>query len=143
MVTEAANIVTIPESGSQFFNRELTDLAFIERVLEESTNEAHPLLERLKFLSISALVLDQFYTVRVARLRRKIYDGKNKPSVDSLTPASQLEKVNLYADHLLASQQQSWVRIQKLLSEHKISMAMPENVTDSERALHRNISTSI
>ena len=94
MVTKAADTVLPLDTNLQYFNRELSDLAFIERVLDESSNENHPLLERLRFLSISATVLDQFYTVRVARMRRKIDSGNNKPSVDGLTPAMQLEKIN-------------------------------------------------
>ena len=122
MVTKAADTVLPLDTNSHYFNRELSDLAFIERVLDESSNKNHPLLERLRFLSISATVLDQFYTVRVARMRRKIDSGNNKPSVDGLTPAMQFEKINIYARRLLESQQQSWIEIQALLSEHQIAM---------------------
>ena len=119
-------------SDSQFFNRELSDLAFIERVLEESSNERHPLLERLAFLSISAMVLDQFYTVRVSRLRHKINTGITRPSVDGLTPAVELRSVNSYADHLLNSQQNSWIEIHKLLAEQDISLVSAANLYADE-----------
>lgn len=120
------------DSKLLYFNRELSDLAFIERVLEESYNKKHPLLERLRFLSISATVLDQFYTVRVARMRRKIDKGITKASVDGLTPAMQYEKVNTYADHLLESQQHSWLQIQELLSEHHIALVNSSSLNDEE-----------
>lgn len=132
MVTPLVNPLSTPQSDSLYFNRELTDLAFIERVLEESANERHPLLERLAFLSISAMVLDQFYTVRVARLRQKIEIGNHSPSVDGLTPGDQLEKVNIYANHLLSSQQDSWVQIQHRLAEHDISIIVPSELREQE-----------
>ncbi len=133
MVTPLVNPLSTPHPDSPYFNRELTDLAFIERVLEESANERHPLLERLAFLSISAMVLDQFYTVRVARLRQKIDTGNNKPSVDGLTPGDQLEKVNTYANHLLAAQQDSWVQIQQRLAGHDISIILPSELREDEK----------
>ncbi len=132
MVINVADETLPLDSNSLYFNRELSDLAFIQRVLEESSNENHPLLERLRFLSISAMVLDQFYTVRVARLLRKIDSGNNKVSVDGLTPAAQLERVNIYADHLLDAQQKSWIQIQGLLAEHQISMVLPGELNDEE-----------
>jgi len=132
MVTKAADSALPLDTNQLYFNRELSDLAFIERVLEESSNENHPLLERLRFLSISATVLDQFYTVRVARMRRKIDSGNNKPSVDGLTPAMQFDKVNIYARRLLESQQQSWIKIQALLSEHQIEIVPLNGMNEEE-----------
>ena len=119
-------------SGSRYFNRDLSDLAFIERVLEESSNEQHPLLERLGFLSISASILDQFYTVRVARLRRKILKGNIRPGLDGLTPVMQLTRVNNYADYLLESQQRSWIQIRALLAEHDIALVGTGDLNDEE-----------
>ena len=66
------------DSSTNYFNREITDLAFIERVLDEAGNLEHPLLEQLSFLSISASILDQFYSVRVARLRRRLDQGNTQ-----------------------------------------------------------------
>ena len=119
-------------SDSRYFNRELSDLAFIERVLEESSNSQHPLLERLGFLSISAAILDQFYTVRVARLHRRILKGSIRPSIDGLAPITQLTNVNNYADYLLESQQRSWIQIRELLAEHKIALARLGDLSDEE-----------
>lgn len=148
MVINAADAALQLDPNQLYFNRELSDLAFIARVLEESSNEKHPLLERLRFLSISATVLDQFYTVRVARMQRKIDRGRNRPSVDGLTPVMQFQKVNIYANHLLASQQQSWMRIQKLLSEHRIALVQhtdlnEEEVTFAEDYFHKNLMAAL
>lgn len=148
MVINVADAALQLDPNQLYFNRELSDLAFIARVLEESSNEKHPLLERLRFLSISATVLDQFYTVRVARMQRKIDRGRNRPSVDGLTPVMQFQKVNIYANHLLASQQQSWMRIQKLLSEHRIALVQhtdlnEEEVTFAEDYFHKKLMATL
>ena len=104
--------VELPEDETagpkRFFNRELSWLAFNWRVLEEAENSRVPLLERLRFLSISATNLDEFYTVRVAGLRELALAGNTTPAADGLSPAEQLALINTDARALMERQQDCW-----------------------------------
>src|SRR5262245_39766197 len=118
---------------SRFFNRELSWLQFNRRVLEEAENERHPLLERLRFLSISASNLDEFYMVRVAGLRGQVVAGIDTPSQDGLTPSEQLDRINRFVAELTDEQQESWVKLEALLAGAGIYVLQADQLIDTER----------
>ena len=103
--TTAVNAPAIPGSPERYYNRELSWLQFNRRVLEEAANPSHPLLERLRFLSISATNLDEFYMVRVAGIHGQILAHVDTVSQDGQTPAQQLAAINRSVAALSADQQ--------------------------------------
>ncbi|SEN63373.1 polyphosphate kinase [Pseudorhodobacter antarcticus] len=107
---------------ARFFNRELSWLAFNWRVLDEASNPAVPLLERLRFLSISATNLDEFYTVRVAGHRALMRGGKPAMSEDGHTPAQQLVMINENARRLLQAQQTVFNKLKKEMDAQGITI---------------------
>ena len=124
---------TLLHSPERFFNRELSWLAFNQRVIAESENPRHPLLERLRFLSISANNLDEFYMVRVAGLRGQVREGVRVVSQDGLTPAEQLERVNETAAVLMDAQQKRWRELRGELREQGLNLIDAGDITASER----------
>ena len=118
----------------RFINRELSWLAFNDRVLEEADNTHHPLLERLRFLSISASNLDEFYMVRVAGLKGQLGAGVMTPSQDGMTPAEQLQAINQSAARLMADQQACWRKLRAELREADIAVLSIEELSESDRA---------
>jgi polyphosphate kinase len=121
-------------SATRFINRELSWLAFNERVLAEAENLRHSLLERLRFLSISANNLDEFYMVRVAGLRGQFLAGIKTPSQDGLTPAQQLDAIRQRTGKLMGDQQVTWLALRRLLTEAGVSVVDPTDLEPGDRA---------
>ncbi|WP_439118839.1 RNA degradosome polyphosphate kinase [Marivita sp.] len=116
----------------RFFNREMSWLGFNWRVLEEAENPRVPLLERLRFLSISATNLDEFYTVRVAGLRELAQAGNVTPAADGLTPAEQLVLINEDARKLMASQQRVLADLRQQMEAEGISILSRDDLDDAD-----------
>ena len=127
-----------PDGPSRFFNRELSWLAFNWRVLDEARNPRVPLLERLRFVSISATNLDEFYTVRVAGLRELMREGNSSLSDDGLTPAEQLALINADARRLMGAQQSVWNRLRHDLEREGIVILSRQRLTRAEETWLRD-----
>ena len=123
-----------PESSERFINRELSWLAFNTRVLEEAENTRHPLLERVRFLSISASNLDEFYMVRVAGLKGQVRAGVSQRSADGLTPSEQLVRINAAVRDLFKHQDRCWEQLQTELDKEGIHVVEINELTKSDKA---------
>jgi polyphosphate kinase len=142
----AENLQAVPPEGAplarppitlspreRFINRELSWLAFNLRVMEEANNKRYPLLERLRFLSISANNLDEFFMVRVAGLYGQIRAGIEEHSQDGLTPAQQLALITQDATELMIKQQACWRNLIRELAEAGIHVLEPHHLTADDR----------
>ncbi len=132
---EAAAVADVDATTpARFFNRETSWLAFNWRVLEEAENPRVPLLERVRFLSISATNLDEFYTVRVAGLRELANAGNTTPAADGRTPAEQLVMIDADARLLINRQTIVWEQLKSEMDEKGIEILDIDILDDDERA---------
>ncbi|SNY93807.1 polyphosphate kinase [Cohaesibacter sp. ES.047] len=127
-------IEALMRSPGRFVNRELSWLGFNERVLEEAENPNHPLLEKLRFLSISASNLNEFFMVRVAGLKGQKREGVGSVSADGLDPGQQLVKINTTVNDLVNRQLGIYRGLRRALEDEQIYLIEGENLTDTDRA---------
>ena len=123
----------------KYFNRELSWLSFNGRVMEEAQNPANPLLERLRFLSISADNLDEFYMVRVAGLRTQVIAGMPALSQDGYTAGQQLDQIRAKATLLIAKQQEQWKQLRTELGGEGIKVKTAGDLSKAERDTLRDV----
>jgi polyphosphate kinase len=120
------------DDPARFINRELSWLDFNFRVVSEAENPRHPLLERLRFVSISASNLDEFYSVRVAGLIGQARAGILERSADGATPAQQLGEINTRARELIAAQQGAFTHVRELLATAGLIICAPAALTTED-----------
>ena len=132
-VSSISNHKSLYGVADSYINRELSWIAFNQRVLDEANNTNHPILENLKFLSISGSNLDEFYMVRVAGLHAQVDEGVNVKSSDGMTPQEQLSEVNKKANILMRNQQETWKKLKEKMSDNNIHILSKKSLSTEEK----------
>jgi polyphosphate kinase len=127
-------VLAAEPSPDRFVNREFSWLQFNRRVLEESANPRHPLLERVRFLAISADNLDEFFMVRVAGLAGQVREGILTRSADGRTPQEQLDQILVEVGHLQVEQQENFSQLLALMRGEGIDIVRPDALTRDDKA---------
>lgn len=122
-----------PLSPHRFINRELSWLAFNQRVLAQAASNRHPLLERVRFLSISDHNLDEFYMVRVAGLKSQIANNHSKRTPDGCSPVEQLEDIADTVKDIRLLQHQLYHRLVKTLAKNGLHVVDPQLLEDKHQ----------
>jgi polyphosphate kinase len=116
-----------------FINRDVSDLAFVERVLEEAENARNPVLDRARFLAISGMLLDEFYRIRVAVLREQIRSQPKLRSREGTKPSKQLKRADRYSNRLIRRQDACWRVLREDLKAAGIELVTRAKLTAEER----------
>ena len=111
-----------PLKSRDILNRELSELAFVQRVLEQAETESNPLLERARFLAITGMLLDEFYRIRVAALREQIRQGSKRRSDDGRKPSAQLKRADKLSNRLVRRQDKCWRSLHNRLRDEGITV---------------------
>src|SRR4029078_8691233 len=131
-VAESEGLPAIVSSPERFINRELSWLQLTWRVLDESRNPSHPVLERVRFLAISANNLDEFFMVRVAGIKAQVREGIAERSPDGMTPSEKLVLIKKHVSGTASDQQAIWSGLPSTLSETGIVLVDGYDVTKAE-----------
>jgi len=139
-----ADSSTLRDEPARFVNRELSWLAFNRRVLEEASNEAHPLLERVRFLAISASNLDEFFMVRVSGVIEQIEQGQTTPGIEGLTPSELLARIIQSTGEMSSDQEAAWLVLREKLKRVGVEIIERALWTDADLGqLERHFSSRI
>ncbi|HZZ58020.1 MAG TPA: RNA degradosome polyphosphate kinase, partial [Opitutaceae bacterium] len=132
-MVHAAGAEMDPVSKAAYFNRELSWLAFDRRVLEQAQSERHPLLERVRFLTIVSSNLDEFFEIRVAGLMQQMDSGVTEPGPDGLSPREQLRRVHSVVASLVDDQHRTWhEQLMPALAEQGIYVRTAAELSQAE-----------
>ncbi len=131
-ITKPQKVYHLRKHTDRYINRELSWLAFNQRVLEEACNEKHPVMERIRFLSIASANLDEFYMVRVAGLKGQVNANVTNQSIDGLTARQQLEAISTRVDSFVNDLQETWIELREKMEKTGIKIVSCKDLKGNE-----------